>query len=131
MAERLAPGDIVVVRFPEHIPPGHEQHGAQPAVVLGLPEVLGEPRFPVVLVAPLTTDRGQLWAERSPALYSRLPAGAGGLPSASIVLLDQVRFLGLERVAAYLGTVRTDAYQPICHGLQRLLEPQDSFGDVR
>jgi len=54
----LQPGDVVIALFPEHVPAGHEQRGVRPAIVLGFPEKLGQPRFPVVLVAPLTTDRG-------------------------------------------------------------------------
>jgi mRNA interferase MazF len=42
---------------------------------------------------PITTDRGQRWANVSPDLYPRLPAGIGGLRKPSIVLLDQVQVL--------------------------------------
>ena len=121
MAKPLEPGDVVLAWFPEHAPAGHERHGARPAVVVGLPEALGEPRFPVILLTPLTTAREQEWATRSPALYPRLPANAGGLPSPSIALLDQTRALGLERVNAFLGTLRPEMYRPIREGLLRML----------
>ena len=82
--KRLAAGDLVLARFPEHVPAGHEQTGVRPAVVVGLPEALGMPRYPVIWVTPLTTDRGQVWATRSPQLYPQVPAGAAALPADSI-----------------------------------------------
>ncbi len=124
MARRLAQGDIVLARFPEHLPSGHEQHGLRPALVVGLPDLLGQPRFPVVLLIPLTTDRRQAWASRSPRLYPTLPAGAGGLPIDSLALLDQTRSLDWERVARYLGTLPAEAYRPIRDGLRALLASQ-------
>lgn len=51
MGSPLAPGDIVLGRFPEHLSPGHEQGGPRPALVVGLPGRLGIPRFPLVLLA--------------------------------------------------------------------------------
>lgn len=41
----------------------------RPAVVVGRPERLDDPRFGVLIAAPMTTDRGQEWAERRPTLY--------------------------------------------------------------
>lgn len=121
MARRLAPGDVLLARFPEPRPSGHEQHGLRPALVVGLPDLLGQPRFPVVLLTPLTTDRRQAWASRSPRLYPRLPAGAGGLPADSLALLDQTRSLDWERVAGYLGTLPSEVYQPVRDGLHDML----------
>ncbi len=72
-------GDIVFALFPAHRPGGLEQEGMRPAVVVGLPERLGEPRFGGLIVAPMTTDRGQEWAERSPGLYPRFPEGTASL----------------------------------------------------
>lgn len=121
MTRRLNHGDIVVARFPEHVPPGHEQHGARPGIVTGLPEILGRPRFPVILLTPLTTDRGQIWVLQSPRLYPRLPAGTGGLPNDSIVLLDQTRAIGLERVVGYMGSLSKEMYQTIQDRLIQLI----------
>ena len=120
-AKLLARGDVVLVRLPEHLPTGHEQQGTRPAVVVGIPELLGRPRFPVVLVVPLTSDRGQPWAFNSPQLYPRLPAGAGGLPSASLALVDQTRGLGLERVASFLGGLTPEECRPSSDALQRMV----------
>ena len=114
-------GDIVIARFPEHLPPGREQYGIRPALVLGLPERLGHPRFPVVLLAPLTTDRGQAWATDNPRLYPRLKEGLGGLPSASLVLVDQTRFLSIQRISTWLGALERESWEPIRDGLMEII----------
>ncbi|MBM4396801.1 MAG: type II toxin-antitoxin system PemK/MazF family toxin [Deltaproteobacteria bacterium] len=104
------PGDVFIASFPEHDPRGHEQEGLRPAVVLAVPS---RSRFPVLLVAPLTTDRGQEWASAAPGLYPRLPKGAGGLPADSIVLLDQTRSIDAVRVRRMLGTLEKTIFKSI------------------
>jgi mRNA interferase MazF len=89
----LVIADIVIASFPDHQPPGHEQQGFRPAIVIGLPAQVQSPRYPVLLVVPITSDRGEFWVEKAPKLYPRLKAGAGNLPKDSIALLDQVRSL--------------------------------------
>ena len=117
----LAVGDIVTALFPVHDPTGHEQQGYRPAVVVGVPAALGGPRFPVVILAPLTTDRGQEWARRSPELYPRFPEGMAGLRTPSLCLLDQIRALGLERLRAWRGALSIEEYGPVREGLKRIL----------
>ncbi|MBX6377719.1 MAG: type II toxin-antitoxin system PemK/MazF family toxin [Clostridia bacterium] len=115
---RLEPGDVLLVHLPGHVPLGHEQEGARPAVVLGVPP---EPvRFGVIIVAPATTSAGR-WARRNPLIYPSLPAGAGGLPRPSIVLLDQVRALDLRRTVEYLGTLAPAELEMLRRGLRALL----------
>ena len=46
MSNAVAPGDILMVRLPSHIPKAHEQEGERPVVVVGLPT--GSVRYPVV-----------------------------------------------------------------------------------
>jgi len=103
-------GDIYIATFPEHDPRGHEQEGLRPAVVLAVP---AKARFPVLLVAPLTTDRGQPWVLAAPELYLRLPQGSGGLPVDSIVLLDQARSIDAARVRWLLGTLEKKTFATI------------------
>ncbi len=134
-------GDVVSARFPEHNPQGHEQEGFRPAVVVGVPNALGAPRFPTLLLAPLTSDRSEArrWADRSPALYPRLAKGMANLRSDSICLLDQVRALGVERVAGYLGSLSGEEYRLIREGLGRMMriheaaaeEPRHQEGEDR
>ena len=99
----LAVGDVISALFPEHVPGGREQQGYRPAVVVGLPRVVGVPRFELLVVVPMATDRSQQWSERSPDLYPRLENGTANLRSPSICLLDQVRAIGVERVRDYRG----------------------------
>lgn len=119
MAEPVSFGDILLIALPTHAPPGHEQEGVRPAVVVGLPEQAGEPRFPTVLVIPLTTQEGT-WSKKAPRLYSRLRAGAGGLPRPSVALLDQVRSVDVRRVSSYLGSLAGEEFQPIHDGLKQI-----------
>ena len=119
--ERLEIGDVVSALFPLHQPGGREQEGYRPAVVVGLPELAGTPRFGVLIVAPMTTDRGQEWAKRSPELYPRYPAGTANLRSASVCLLDQVRSLDVARVRGYRGTLSGEEYAPIRNGLEKVI----------
>jgi mRNA interferase MazF len=116
-------GDVVTIRFPQQNPQGHEQEGYRPAIVVGVPNRLGVPRFELIIVIPLTTDKGQAWAIASPDLYPRFTAGIGGLSSPSIALLDQIRVLDISRIAAYRGSLTPDEYEPILLGLGRMISP--------
>ena len=116
----LQPGDILLVRFPEKQPPGREQEGERPAVLVALPDCLGKPRFPMVLVLPLTTYRAQPWAVSSPKLYPFLDAGAGKLNSPSTVLIDQLCAVDQTRVRGYIGTLTPEQFAPIRAGLKQL-----------
>ncbi len=113
-------GDIVTAIFPEQMPKGREQQGYRPAIVVAIPDLLDIPRFPLIVVIPLTTDQGQKWAIVSSNLYPRFSAGVAGLRSSSIALLDQVRALDISRVTAYRGSLSPREYQPILYGLQRM-----------
>ena len=126
---RLEIGDVVSALFPVHRPGGHEQEGHRPAVVVGLPERLGTPRFGSSMLAPMTSDRGQDWAKRSSGLYPRYAAGTAGLRSPSICLLDQTRALGSERISRYRGTLDEDQYRPIRNGLREIFGDGDEWRD--
>ena len=119
--ETLTTGDVISALFPEHVPGGREQQGYRPAVVVGIPERLGLPRFEVLIVVPMTADRDQQWAERSPTLYPRLEKNTAKLRSPSICLLDQVRAIGAERVRGYRGTLGAEQYRPIHDGLREMM----------
>lgn len=119
-APTLAPGAVFVAEFPEHDPTGREQEGPRPAVLIGLPTNAGRPRFPVLMLAPVTTFRGQPWVAAAPDLYPVLRAGAGGLRVESVVLVDQTRALDASRVARYLGALTPQDYAPV-HMAVRLI----------
>ena len=114
-------GDVVTVNFPDANPQGREQEGLRPAIVVGFPNRLGTPRFDLIIVIPLTTDKGQTWALASPDLYPRLVAGVARLNLPSIALLDQIRAIDVNRINAYLGSLTPEEYEPILNNLYRLI----------
>jgi mRNA interferase MazF len=116
-------GDVIVASFPQQNPQGHEQQGYRPCIVVGIPNRLGNPRFDLIVVVPLTSDRGQIWAIDSSDLYPRSFAGTGGLRSPSIVLLDQIRVLNISRIVSYQGSLTPEEYEPILIGIRRMISP--------
>jgi mRNA interferase MazF len=123
-AHILQIGDVVTAKFPSQNPSGREQEGYRPAIVVGIPNRLGKLRFPLVFVVPMTTDRGQEWANINPNLYVRFSAGIAGLKSPSIALLDQVRAIDISRIVAYRGSLTPQQYEAIAESLQKIMEPE-------
>ena len=116
-------GDVVTAKFPSQDPSGREQEGYRPAIVVGLPSRLGKLRFPLIFVVPMTTDRGQEWADINSELYVRFSAGVAGLKSPSIALLDQARAIDVSRIVAYRGSLTSQEYAAIAEALQKIIEP--------
>lgn len=114
-------GMVLWVELGKRLPPGHQQEGRRPALLVGVPLRLGQPRFPVLLVVPVTTYRGQNWAETAPRLYPRLKAGVGNLPQESVVLLDQLQVVDASRVTMLVGQLDEADYAPIRDGLRTML----------
>jgi len=108
---------VVLVNLPSHSPKGHEQEGVRPMIIVGIPQ--GELRFPVVIVVPLTTQIG-IWKQSNPDLYPTITSGIGGLAQTSIVLVDQVRAIDVQRVSRYLGSLSGQEYQPILNALKQI-----------
>jgi mRNA interferase MazF len=105
-------GDILLVRLPVHAPPGHEQQGLRPVLLLAEPERAGTPRFEVVFGAPLTSHI-DAWTKIDPNLYLVLPKGTGGLTRDSAVLIEHARGIDATRVVRRLGKLTYDEYVPI------------------
>jgi mRNA interferase MazF len=122
-AHILQIGDVITAKFPTQNPSGREQEGYRPAIVVGIPSRLGKLRFPLVLVIPMTTDRGQEWADINPNLYVRFSAGVANLKSPSIALLDQVRAIDVSRIVAYRGSLTPQQYEAIAESLQKIIDP--------
>jgi mRNA-degrading endonuclease toxin of MazEF toxin-antitoxin module len=85
-------------------------------VVVGNPGSLQTLRYPMLLVAPLTTT-----GLDSGLVYPVLSGGAGGLRNSSTVLLDQVSSVDVRRVKGFVGQLSRAEYQPIRDGLEALL----------
>lgn len=116
---RVIIGDVLLVALPEQLPRGHEQSGLRPALVLGLPDKLGTPRFPMLIAAPLTTQIGK-WAIDNPNLYPILPSGTAGLHQSSVILLDHLRAVDKTRIKGYIGSLPPEVYTPIEDELSRM-----------
>ena len=117
-SQLLKYGDVVFVNLPSHNPKGHEQEGKRPAVIVGLP--LGDVRYPVVVVVPLTTQFGS-WVKKNPSLYPIIQSGTAGLPQKSVALCDQIRAVDIQRVIGYFGSLNVNEYLPIIDGIRRVL----------
>lgn len=105
---KLKVGSVIKILFPSHDPPGHEQEGSRPAIIVALPDKIATQRFGTVIVVPLTSNDGT-WSDENP-LYPTLPAGTGGVRVNSVVMLDQVCALDMARIvdpktSAYLGEI--------------------------
>ena len=79
---------------------GREQAGQRPVLVLSA-EPLAE-RYDVIMVAPITSRKGQRPARLGEVL---LPAGTAGLPKDSFALCYQVRALDRTRLGRYYGEI--------------------------
>ncbi len=117
VSDALQPEDIVLTALPAHQPRGREQEGRRPAIAVGLPA--GELRYPVIVIAPVTTRFGN-WVQQNTVLYPTLSAGAGGLSQDSVVLLDQIRAIDVQRIVSYIGSLSREEYAPILAGLKHL-----------
>jgi mRNA interferase MazF len=109
-------GQIVLVHLPARVPPGHEQQGLRPSLLVADPSMIQAPRFPVLLVTPMTSTRLPVGP-----LYPHLAKGAGGLAADSTVLLDQLTTIDARRVRGYLGRLSDIQAASIRQGLERLL----------
>lgn len=107
---------MLIVNFPHHLPPGHEQEGNRPAVVIALPTRLGTSRYPMVLLAPITSAQGA-WLKAAPQLYPALNKGAGNLNRASAVLLDHMRGVDVRRIVKRIGNLSAQDFKPIQQSL--------------
>ncbi len=110
--ERLEIGDVIRVFLPRHLPSGHEQEGQRPAVVIGIIENTGASRFPMLLIAPMTTQI-ESWTIKNPLLYPIISAGLVGLTQDSAILLDQIRVVSLSRLLGFSGTLEQSVVKEI------------------
>jgi mRNA interferase MazF len=113
------PGDVLLAQIPENVPPGNEQQGTRPVVVVATPSHLGPQRFAALVIVPMTKTTGS-WAESNPTLYPRLEAGQGGLPSSSTAMIDHVQAIDATRVLKQYGTLEDETFNLIKTGLQKM-----------
>ena len=104
--------DILWIDFPQRIPPGHEQLGRRPVIVVGIPQLVQPVPYRMPLVVPLTRTRLQ------ETLFPLIPAGVGGLPADSTALIYQVGAIDIRRIVGRLGNLSSTEMVPIRTGLK-------------
>lgn len=113
-------GVVLVAEFPEASPSGREQAGERPAVVVGVPDFVGPPVYPGLILVPFTTRLDKLRGY-APGLYPQYPVGVAGLTRPSAALIDQVRYVDRARLKSFLGRMTETEFEPIRTALQRML----------
>lgn len=121
----MAPGLVFMAKLPERVPQGREQEKPRPVVVVATPGdgAWGPARFGplMVLVVPLTSEKGLAFPAKAPKLYPKLTAGQGGLPQASVALLDQAVSYDLGRGLRVLGQLSPTELEALRAPLRQML----------
>ena len=110
---KLRRGAVVVVDLDPTV--GHEQRGVRPCVVVSDPEVIGDQRFRLVCVVPITGTAGE------GVLYPRLAPGAGGLAKESFALIDRLQSIDKRRVRRLFGELAAANLAAVDRGLRMFL----------
>ena len=106
---KLPRGAVVVVELDPTL--GHEQRGVRPCIVVSDPDVIGDQRFPLVCVVPVTGTPGD------GLLYPPLAPGGSGLARKSFALIDQLRSIDKRRVRRVFGELSREEMAAIDEGL--------------
>ena len=110
---KLGRGAVVVVELDPTL--GHEQHGVRPCVVVSDPDVVGDQRFPLVCLVPVTGTPGE------GLLYPPLAPGQSGLARQSFALIDHLRSVDKRRVRRVFGELARHEMAAIDEGLALFL----------
>ena len=94
---------------------GNEQRGIRPCIVVSDPDLIGDQRYPVVCVVPVTGTPGE------GLLYPPLLPGASGLAKQSCALIDHVRSIDKRRVRRVFGVLAREELAAIDEGLAAFL----------
>lgn len=94
---------------------GHEQGGRRPVLIIQ--NDIGNRFAPTVIIAALTTSL----PDKAYPTEVRVPAGAGGLPKASAIRLDQIRTLDKRRLEQYIGQLDKAAMRQVDRAIETSL----------
>lgn len=94
---------------------GHEQRGVRPCIVVSDPDVIGNQRFPLVAVVPVTGTP----AEGN--LYPPLAPGLSGIGKPSFALIDHLRSIDKRRVRRVFGNLPANEMIALDEGLASFL----------
>ena len=110
---KVGRGAVVVVELDPTV--GREQHGVRPCVVVSDPDVIGDQRFPLVCVVPVTGTPGE------GLLYPLLAPGQSGLAKKSFALIDHLRSIDKRRIRCVFGEFAREEIAAINEGLTLFL----------
>jgi len=110
---RLGRGAVVAVELNPTV--GHEQQGLRPCVVVSDQDVIGNQRFPLVCVVPVTGAPGE------GLLYPSLAPGQSGLAKKSFALIDHLRSVDKRRIRRVFGELSREEIAAIDEGLTLFL----------
>lgn len=94
---------------------GREQHGVRPCVVVSDPDIIGDQRFPLVCVVPVTRTPGE------GLLYPHLAPGPSGLAKKSFALIDHLRSIDKRRIRRVFGELAREEIAAVDEGLALFL----------
>jgi mRNA interferase MazF len=117
---KLGRGAVVIVELDPTV--GHEQRGVRPCIVVSDPEVIGDQRFPLICVVPVTGTPGE------GLLYPRLTPGTSGLAKTSFALIDHLRSVDKRRVRSVFGELIPAEIAAIDEGLTAFLGLGERLG---
>ena len=106
---KLGRGAVVVVELDPTV--GHEQRSVRPCIIVSDPDVIGDQRFPLVCVVPVTGTPGE------GLLYPPLAPGKSGLTKESFALIDHLRSIDKRRVRSVFGELAREEIAAIDEGL--------------
>jgi mRNA interferase MazF len=106
---KLGRSTVIVVELDPTL--GRAQHGVRPCILVGDPDVIGDQRFPLVCVVPVTGTPGQ------GLLYPVLAPGESGLAKKSFALIDHLRSIDKRRVRRVFGELAREEMAAIDEGL--------------
>jgi mRNA interferase MazF len=95
---------------------GQEHSGRRPCVVIGDSAIAAHQRFPLLLIAPLTSTQltGLLYPELAPSSWN-------GLTKTSYVLVDHLRSIDKQRVIKTYGGLNAAELAAVDKALRALL----------
>lgn len=107
-------GDLYLVNLDPIL---HTEIGkTRPALILSIDEM--NVHLPTVLVAPISSNVQRIYLHEV-----FIPAGSGGLPKDSKIMLDQLRSIDKRRFIKKIGQVNREILRTACHGAIELISP--------
>lgn len=112
--------DVVIANFPKHDPPGHEQEGMRPAIIIGF----ADKPYPMVDLIPISslfderTGKRKEWVDDPLSDCLIFPKNTANLNKDSVVLLGQSRHLGRDRIVDYCGRLTLEEFAAVVKALR-------------